>query len=481
MKQPLLKENHKLGIIVPYRNRPEQLETFLLHMTEYLKDVDFRYEIFVINQDNAKQFNRGMLLNIGYTYAVKSVCDYIVFHDVDMLPVDVDYSYSNIPLHLSIDFLNEDDEKERDVFEEYFGGVTLFPIETFKQINGYSNKYWAWGYEDTDLLFRCKQKNINLNTLKIKNLGRKGKFLKFNGVDSYVKCKNIIDLNNNATIFVSFYPDKLNLNYEKESDEFTVFSIPGWDFAIAYTSFSRYNFCAFDINHNALYINSKIKTNYKTNITITFNREENKLKVYQDGEFIGETPYFKRLYFYRKEKFFYLGVGKPDRELIPNYYIGHIDSFAYFDSILELDEIEEISNNDIYLIRKNFGNYRSSSNLKCYYDAGHIKKYTLTDLSGNENHAEIFNCEVVDLDFEDYTEIKIPHRRKSLFKSLKHEENGFLGNKWKDRATRWNQLRFHNEIVNEPSIIDNDGLNTLEFIEHGKFKHKKITEINVGI
>jgi hypothetical protein len=34
----------------------------------------------------------------------------------------------------------------------------------------------------------------------------------------------------------------------------------------------------------------------------------------------------------------------------------------------------------------------------------------------------------------------------SLFKSLKHDENGFLGNKWKDQATRWNQLRFQNEV-----------------------------------
>ena len=57
-----------------------------------------------------------------------------------------------------------------------------------------------------------------------------------------------------------------------------------------------------------------------------------------------------------------------------------MDSFAYFDSILELDEIEEISNNDVYLLRKDFGVYRSSSNLKCYYDASHIKKYILTTL-----------------------------------------------------------------------------------------------------
>ena len=83
----------KLGIIVPYRNRPDQLEVFIKHMEEYLADKDLRYEIFIVDQDNAKQFNRGILLNIGYIYAKKIRCNYIVFHDVDMLPVDVDYSY----------------------------------------------------------------------------------------------------------------------------------------------------------------------------------------------------------------------------------------------------------------------------------------------------------------------------------------------------------------------------------------------------
>ena len=141
----------KLGIIVPYRNRPDQLEVFIEHMETYLADKDLRYEIFIVDQDNAKQFNRGILLNIGYIYAKKIRCNYLVFHDVDMLPVDVDYSYSDIPLHLATDFILEEDEKDREVFEEYFGGVTMFPIETFEKINGYSNKYWAWGYEDTDL------------------------------------------------------------------------------------------------------------------------------------------------------------------------------------------------------------------------------------------------------------------------------------------------------------------------------------------
>jgi len=466
----------KLGIIVPYRNRPDQLEVFIEHMEKYLADKDLRYEIFIVDQDNAKQFNRGILLNIGYIYAKKIRCNYIVFHDVDMLPVDVDYSYSDIPLHLATDFILEEGEKEREVFEEYFGGVTMFPIETFEKINGYSNKYWAWGYEDTDLLLRCKDNDVELNTLKLKNTGRLGKSLKFNGKDSYVQCENVIDFYEHVTIFVSFFPEKLHLEHTKDSDEFTVFSIPGYDFAICYNSFARYNFCAFDSKLNALYVNSNIKTNYKTNITVTVDAENRVIKVYQDGIFIGETPTYRKLYRYKLQPYFYLGVGNLEREITTNYFKGNIDSFAYYNELLTEDEIKEISNDNTDL-RK----YKSGKFLKTYYDVNHIKNYKLVDLSGNGNDGKIVKCEIVNDDFTEYTEVKIPHRRKSLFKSLKHDENGFLGNKWKDQATRWNQLRFQNEVSYHKELLYDDGIKEVQYVEHTKTSVRNITYINVGI
>ena len=474
-------DRHKLGIIVPYRNRPNQLKTFLDWMGTYLSDKGIHYEIFVVDQDNGKQFNRGMLLNIGYTYAKKIKCDYLVFHDVDMLPVDVDYSYSETPLHLATDFILEHGEKKREIFQEYFGGVTMFPIEDFEKINGYSNKYWGWGYEDTDLLLRCKVNDISLDTLNIKNIGKKGRALRFNGVNSYVESNNTIDSNNNSTFFISFQPEKFILDHTKETDEFTAFSIPGWDFAVCYNSFSRYNFCAFDTSHKPYFVNSEITAPYKTNMVIVLNRDENKIKVYQDGMLIGVTDQFKKLYFYRKEPKFYIGAGNPKREKIPNLFKGTIDSFAYFDDVLTEEEIIEISKNENNYLTESFGNYKSKDSLKIYYDADFIEKYKLVDLTGNGNDAKIMNCEVIAQRFKDYTDVKIPFRRKSTFKSLKHEENGFLGNRWKDQATRWNQLRFHNEVSLNYDLMKTDGLNDLQFIEHSKTRKNNITHITIGL
>jgi len=216
-------------------------------------------------------------------------------------------------------------------------------------------------------------------------------------------------------------------------------------------------------------------------MVIVLDKSENIIKVYQDGELIGQTGRFKKLYFYRKEPNFYLGVGKPNREKIPNLFKGTIDSFAYYDEILNDDEIKEISNNDKFYLNKSFGKYKSKDSLKIYYDANFIDNYELTDLTNNDNNGKIVNCEIIDEEYDEFTEVKIPYRRKSLFKSLKHEENGFLGNKWKDQATRWNQLRYHNEVFLNNELLKSDGLSTLEFIEHGKTYRDKILHVNVGI
>jgi hypothetical protein len=418
-----------------------------------------------------------MLLNIGFKYALENKCDYVVFHDIDMLPIDVDYSYSDHPVHLATNFK----DKKRELFDTYFGGVTLFPINEFRRINGYSNKYWGWGYEDDDLLLRCVKKNIELGSVKLKNIEPHGVALKFNGQGSHVRGINKFKTNKNLTFFVSFYPDDITCNHLKDSDDFNVFTIPGYDFAISYNSFSRYNFVTFDNDNEVLYVNSKIKKNYKTNITVTLDNDNKIIKVYQDGIFMGETRTFTKLRPYQREPFFYLGASNPNDDLNLKYFKGLINSFVVYNGVLNEDEILEISQNRYKGLSQNFGNYKSADLIELYYDAKFIKEYKLIDLSTNGNHGEIVNCEIVEFDLNTYNVISAPFRRNSLFESLEHEENGFLNNKWKDQSTRWNQLRFINEVSVDEQLLKNDGLSNLEYIEYGRINEGNITHINVGI
>ena len=450
---------NRLGIIVPYRNRSLQLMLFKQEIQKYLDNTKIDYRIIIVEQNNDKLFNRGTLLNIGFKYAKKLKCDYVVFHDVDMIPIDVDYSYSDIPIHLA--------EK---TFDEYFGGVTLFPIKAFEKINGYSNKYWGWGFEDDDLLLRCKRKDIKLNRLKLYNSPIAKTSLKFNGTNSYVKVKNKIDFTKDLTISVSFFPDDIVYNHKKDSDTFSVFSIPGYDASISYNSFKRYNFLLFNKNKEILYLTSEMKTNYKTTITITIDSKNKKINFYQDASLV-DTIEYDNLYNYNKEPYFYLGMGSPHRPGDENYFKGYIDSFMVFNKVMNEDDIKNIIEMD----------YKEIKDSVVHFNTNEIERNKLKDLSGNKNDGQIINCEIVNKKISPYKIVKIPYRRNSKFISLYHENNGFVNNKWKHQETRWNQLRFSNEVSTNPMLSQKDGLCDLYFVENSKIKENNTLQINVGI
>ena len=63
--------NNKLGIVVPYRDRPRQLSTFKKSINEYL---DIPFELIVVEQRGTRDFNRGTLLNLGFLEAEKLGC-----------------------------------------------------------------------------------------------------------------------------------------------------------------------------------------------------------------------------------------------------------------------------------------------------------------------------------------------------------------------------------------------------------------------
>src|SRR2546421_11952458 len=88
--------SRRLAIVVPYRNRPDQLRRFIAHTRLYFErdklDRQISYSIHIIEQLGMGLFNRGKLLNCGYDVS-KNQADYFCFHDVDYLPIWADYSY----------------------------------------------------------------------------------------------------------------------------------------------------------------------------------------------------------------------------------------------------------------------------------------------------------------------------------------------------------------------------------------------------
>lgn len=94
---------HKLAVIVPFRDRFEELLEFAPHMHNFLNRQRVRHQIWVINQVDDHRFNRASLLNIGFLLS-RGDCDYIAMHDVDLLPLNDNLSYAypaEGPFHVS--------------------------------------------------------------------------------------------------------------------------------------------------------------------------------------------------------------------------------------------------------------------------------------------------------------------------------------------------------------------------------------------
>lgn len=147
-------------ILIPYRKREEHLKIFVPHMKNFLPDA----KIFVIEQADDKDFNRGKLLNIGVIENPDE--DYYIMHDVDMLPISADYSHPKRPTHIATEVEQFDFKMP---YQEYFGGVTLFTEAQFRFINGFTNEIYGWGMED-DILRR----DLHWRGIKIDR--RKGRF-----------------------------------------------------------------------------------------------------------------------------------------------------------------------------------------------------------------------------------------------------------------------------------------------------------------
>lgn len=151
--QFLLRDTPRLGVIIPYRNRREHLDRFLPYIKNFLNDQGVDYRIIIVEQTDDLLFNRAALLNIGAKHCEED-CDALCFHDVDRLPVEVEYLVGNQPLSLFTQSTDEDTGQKSDYLSHYFGGITTVRTDDFRKVNGYSNKFWGWGGEDDNLLFR---------------------------------------------------------------------------------------------------------------------------------------------------------------------------------------------------------------------------------------------------------------------------------------------------------------------------------------
>ncbi|XP_052749597.1 beta-1,4-galactosyltransferase 1-like [Galleria mellonella] len=156
------KPRFSTAIIVPYRNRAEQLRGFLVYMHTFLHHQCIHYRIYVVEQLDSRMFNRAKLLNIGALAAMRSGYPCLILHDVDLLPLRPGnlYACTKQPRHMSSSI-----NKFRYVlpYLNVFGGAVAIASNQYKAVNGMSNEYFGWGGEDDDFYARLEAKGLKMS------------------------------------------------------------------------------------------------------------------------------------------------------------------------------------------------------------------------------------------------------------------------------------------------------------------------------
>ena len=179
-------------ILIPYRNRKEHLDIFIKDVIPLFEKYLKPYKLVIIEQEEGKIFNRGMLLNIGFN-EYKDKTQYFFTHDVDIYPNE------NC---VKLLYTKNSDNIITGIYTSHcntLGGIIKFTPSIFLKINGFPNNFWGWGVEDKALQNRTTFMNISINTNILNNNSNR-----FN----YFTIKNDIDDRHKNNTF------QFNTNFE---------------------------------------------------------------------------------------------------------------------------------------------------------------------------------------------------------------------------------------------------------------------------
>jgi hypothetical protein len=323
-------------------------------MDSFLKDKGIHYQIIVTEQRDDRPFNRGQLFNAVFDL-IKDDFDYFCFHDINLLPVDdnCDYSYPEKPTHLASIV-----DDEYIPYEEFIGGVFLINKEHFEQINGFSNEYWGWGYEDNDLLERMRSKNLPLNNSFDISSATKNERYSFNQVylhNTLVKkpinaihfenstCMEIkpTDLINDLTS--KSFSFSIWANPKQEDYEQFILTRPPIGFGITYTVNGKFKFTVWDDNDTAHVIEDYRILNEWYHLCMTYDKDTKEFKAYINGSLIGtkKVETLKDLV----GQWFYIGADSEWFQLdakwtlMKKYFTGGISETTFWNVSLSQDEV----------------------------------------------------------------------------------------------------------------------------------------------
>jgi hypothetical protein len=463
--------NKKLAIVVPYtEDRKEQMFTFVGHMEYFLKDkVD--YEIHFIRQrmNNQIDFNYGKLCNVGFDI-VSNESDYVIFHDVDILPKQeiCDYTYSHYPTHLCPNLKP---------YPNWIGGAFKIKNEDFIIANGFSNDYWGGVFHWEDFLFRLDKKNLlpskRYYTKDIRkphrliDIGEVAKYsekIVYPFESSETNCALIKSNKNTDYLFEDSFTISMNIWIDDDQKENgCIIGKQGYDMGIFIMKNEAIAVQVWSDESELFQIwyPHKAYCNQWINLTLRVDMDKERISLCIDGKEVAHTSTPGILMDYRGKD---IWIGSM---AFKNSFKGKISNMLAFDYALSDSEIEKI-----YMDGYKDGDI-ISTNFEALIDIPFNKKFGefYVDESKSRANARIISTGLHTKIYSEKitlsNETNMPEQSIGRFEIMKDADKFWkLGNyTWneKDESFIENENMFFYEIATKVLNTDKFGLNTLKY------------------
>jgi len=453
--------SHKLGVCVPYSNRELHLHEFIPKVGKYLKEQGIDFQMYFCHQVDDKLFNRGATKNIAAKHALEDGCDYIVWHDIDMIPEEgggCDYSYpANAPRHIATQISQMD---YRLKYHEYFGGAVLFTKEQVEATNGYSNDYWDWGMEDDDLFWRCHLEGMTNDSYLVDNLPNQ-KFLRFNGSSSYAKIpfdrefRGLTTRSHTISALVRCFqqPEKNNVfligDKERKYVEYPIFRIPGYDYGLSFNNSRALSFTFWNSFNKHNYMWLKRYDKHWSWITAVLDEQDHLAHFYLNGTEVDSK----------------VGLGSPS----PLRFEGKLKSYGKNDYYLGMSPSQPDESSFKYFkgdIAKIYAWNRALTPVELSNLHSNLPQENLMidlDFSNPKTKYENLGAEIITEDINIPNSI-IPHRVEGRMRCLPHPDEGIVDGKFvKGETTARNERRYVLEMQKGSWDYKSDGIKQVKY------------------
>ena len=157
--------------LMPYRARHPQefrraeMKSTIANWQAYFKKHGKDVKIVVVEQDNDRPFNKGVLMNAAFLEAEKyyEVLEpRIYMHNNGDTIINMGEPFPRDLARPEVGFM---DIRRTPHLEESFasnmlGGCCSFDVESYRRVNGFPNNLWGWGGDDWALMRRVREKRV---------------------------------------------------------------------------------------------------------------------------------------------------------------------------------------------------------------------------------------------------------------------------------------------------------------------------------